>query len=75
MGPGTGVGLRMALVAALLAGTAATVRAGVDEDLEFASGLINFEPSFPDFARKVVDAILLKDPGQRERTRVVEAEI
>ena len=75
MGPGTGVGLRMALVAALLAGTAATVRAGVDEDLEFASGLISFEPSFPDFARKVVDAILLKDPGLRDRTKVVEAEI
>ena len=62
----------LAVVVVAMAGTA---WANVDEDLVFASGLINFEPSFKDFAKRVIDNILLKDPGQRNRTRVVEAEI
>ena len=39
-----------------------TARAGVDEEFAFASGLVSYSPSFPDFAQKVVDAVLAKDP-------------
>jgi tetratricopeptide (TPR) repeat protein len=52
-----------------------TAVADVDEDFAFASGLVNFEPSFPDFAQKVVDAVLLKDPGQQDRSKIIQAEI
>ena len=64
----------MVLAAALASGTAALANT-VDEDFEFASGLVNFEPAFPDFAQKVVDAVLMKDPGQRDRSKIIQAEI
>lgn len=60
---------------AVTVAAAGTARADLDEDFAFASGLVNFEPSFPDFAQKVVDAILLKDPGQRDRSKIIQAEI
>ena len=62
-----------ALAGCLLLG--GTARAGVDEEFAFASGLVSFSPSFPDFAQKVVDAVLAKDPAQKDRSRVVQAEI
>lgn len=46
-----------------------------DEDFKFASGLIAFEPSFRDYAQKVVDGILAKDPTQGERAKVIQAEL
>jgi tetratricopeptide (TPR) repeat protein len=52
-----------------------TARAGVDEEFAFASGLVSYSPSFPDFAQKVVDAVLAKDPAQKDRSKVVQAEI
>lgn len=75
-----GVGLGMGitgwiLLAAVVLGISGAAQATIDEDFEFATGLISFEPSFPDYAKKVVDAILLKDPTQRERTKIIEAEI
>ena len=60
-------------VAGLLWGGAA--RAGTDEDFAFASGLVSYSPSFPDFAQKVVDAVLAKDPSQKDRSKVIQAEI
>ena len=46
-----------------------------DEDFEFASGLIQFEPSFRDYAQKVVDGILARDPTQGDRAKVIQAEL
>lgn len=64
------------VVAAVLGGMlAGTVWANVDDDFKFASGLVTFEPSFPDFAQKVVDGILAQDPSQKERSKVIQAEI
>ena len=64
----------MAAAMAVLA-TAGTVQATVDEDFAFASGLVSYSPSFPDFAQKVVDAVLAKDPTQKDRSKVIQAEI
>ncbi len=66
------IGMAVALAGILGAGTA---RATVDEDFAFASGLVSYKPSFPDFAQKVVDGVLAKDPGQKDRSQVVQAEI
>ena len=60
-------------VAGMLWGGA--VQAGTDEEFAFASGLVSYSPSFPDFAQKVVDAVLAKDPGQKDRSKVIQAEI
>ena len=60
------------LLAFMVAGTA---WGGVDEDFEFASGLITFTPSFPDFAQRVVDEILTKDPSQKERSKIIQAQL
>ncbi len=66
--------IKVAVAAAgLLAAGAAT--AGVDEEFAFASGLVSFTPSFPDFAQKVVDAVLAKDPTQKDRSQIIQAEI
>lgn len=62
------------MIVAVLAG-AGPVRANVDDDFAFASGLVNFEPSFPILAQKVVDAILMKDPTQQDRSKIIRAEI
>ena len=51
------IGFAAALAGLLAAGAA---QAGVDEEFLFASGLVSFEPSFPDFAQKVVDAVLAR---------------
>ena len=59
--------------AGLLWGGAAP--AGTDEEFQFASGLVSYSPSFPDFAQKVVDAVLAKDPGQKDRSKIIQAEI
>ncbi|MDY0145731.1 MAG: tetratricopeptide repeat protein [Kiritimatiellia bacterium] len=72
--PGTGLKLWIGLAVAVL-GISGVAHATVDEDFEFATGLINFEPSFADYAQKVVDAILVADPSQRERTKIIQAEI
>jgi TolA-binding protein len=50
-------------------------RADVDAEFVFASGLVSFEPSFADFAQKVVDAVLAKDPTQKDRSKIIQAEI
>lgn len=47
----------------------------VDDDLAFAKSLINFKPSFADYAQKVVENILRADPSQKNKTRIVEVEI
>ena len=60
------------LLAFMVAGTA---WGGVDEDFEFASGLITFNPSFPDFAQRVVDEILTKDPSQKDRSKIIQAQL
>ncbi len=67
-----GVGWALAGLWILAAGLA---QADVDEDVRFASGLISYEPSFPDFAQKVVDAVLAKDPAQKDRSKIIQAEI
>ena len=72
--PGAGLKLWIGLAVAVL-GISSVAHATVDEDFEFATGLINFEPSFADYAQKVVDAILVADPNQRERTKIIQAEI
>lgn len=68
----SGVGWVLAGAWILAAGLAP---ADVDEEFRFASGLISYEPSFPDFAQKVVDAVLAKDPGQKDRSKIIQAEI
>lgn len=50
-------------------------RASVDDEFKFASGLVSHQPPFTDFAQKVVDAILAKDPTQKDRSRIIQAEI
>lgn len=54
---------------------AGIVQADVDEDFEFASGLVSYKPSFPLFAQKVVDGVLAKDPTQKDRSQIIQAEI
>ena len=66
------IGIAVGLLSGLIAGPAA---AGVDEEFAFASGLVSFEPSFADFAQKVVDAVLAKDPTQKDRSKIIQAEI
>ncbi len=65
-------GIAAGLLGMLIAGTA---WGGVDEEFAFASGLISHVPSFPDFAQKVVDAVLAKDPSQKDRSKIIQAEI
>lgn len=65
-------GLAAALAVFVWGGAA---QAGTDEEFAFASGLVSYEPSFPDFAQKVVDAVLAKDPSQKDRSKVIQAEI
>lgn len=67
-----GTGLVAGLLSFIVAGMA---WAGVDEDFEFASGLVSFTPSFPEFAQKVVDEVLAKDPSQKDRSKIIQAEI
>jgi TolA-binding protein len=64
-------------MAAVLAGMlgAGAARANVDDEFKFASGLVSFEPSFADFAQRVVNDILQKDPGQKDRSKIIQAEI
>ncbi len=64
-------------MAAVLAGllAAGPAQATVDEDFAFASGLVSFEPAFADFAQKVVDALITKDPGLKDRAKIIQAEI
>ena len=64
-------------MAAMLAGLlwGGPAQAGTDEEFAFASGLVAYKPSFPDFAQKVVDAVLAKDPSQKDRSKVIQAEI
>ena len=64
----------MALAGCLMLGGIAA-QAGVDEEFAFASGLVSYSPSFPDFAQKVVDAVLAKDPTQKDRSKIIQAEI
>ncbi len=68
-------GVGIALAGMLGFGVAGAAFAGVDEDFAFASGLVSFEPSFPDFAQKVVDGVLAKDPTQKDRSKIIQAEI
>ena len=46
-----------------------------DEEFKFASDLISFEPSFADYAQKVVDALVARDPSQADRSKVIQAEL
>lgn len=71
----TRVGIGIATVVMVLGAVAAASAATVDEDFAFATELVNYTPSFPDLADKVVNAILLKDPSQSDRADVVRAEI
>jgi tetratricopeptide (TPR) repeat protein len=65
----------LALLAAFVLPAAAPAALDVNEELEFATKLIDFTPSFADFAQKVVAKIVAEDPSQSEKTRIVEAEI
>lgn len=47
--------------------------ANLDQEFEFASGLVNW--GFPDFAEKVVQNILRLHPDQKDRARMIQAEI
>ncbi len=47
----------------------------IDEELAFASGLINFKPAFKDFAQKVVDSVRERDPSVGNRLKVIQAEL
>lgn len=47
----------------------------VDDEFAFASGLVSYVPAFPDFAQKVVDGLLLKDPSLKDRSKIIQAEI
>lgn len=67
------IGMAIGLAGILLGADAA--QADVDSEFAFASGLVSFEPSFPDLAQKVVDAILAKDPNQKDRSKIIQAEI
>ena len=60
---------------ALAVAASGAARADVDEDFAFASGLVNFEPSFPEFAQRVVEAVLASDPSQKDRSKIIQAEI
>jgi tetratricopeptide (TPR) repeat protein len=71
----TSVLLGASLTAMLWMAAGAQAQGSVDDEFLFASGLIQFEPSFPDFAQKVVDAVLLKDPSLRDRSKIIQAEI
>ena len=47
----------------------------IDEELQFASGLINFKPAFKDFAQTVVDSVRERDPSVGDRLKVIQAEL
>lgn len=59
-----------ALAAGLAAGTARA--ASVDEDFEFAQKLVEW--NFPDFANKLMDAVVRTNPDQAGRAKLVKAE-
>ncbi|MCF7838422.1 MAG: tetratricopeptide repeat protein [Candidatus Marinimicrobia bacterium] len=69
-------GFLVALVTGLLlAGGAAAARADAqsDREFQFAQGLV--EMGFPDYAKKVVERVLLRDPEQRGQAQLLEAQI
>ena len=61
--------IALASLALALAPLASSAALSVDDDLLFAKELVNFQPSFADYAQKVVDNILRTDPGQKNKTR------
>lgn len=61
----------MGVLAAALGG--ALYADEVDREFEFAGGLI--EIGFPDFAEKVVEQVLMKYPDQKDRAKLVRAQI
>lgn len=67
--------IAVAALALALSPLSARAAMDVDDDLAFAKALVNFSPSFADYAQKVVDNILRADPGQKNKTRIVEVEI
>ncbi len=67
-----GLGIIWGLALAVSTGP---VQADMDEDFAFASALVNFTPAFPDLAQRVVDGILMRDPGQQDRSKIIQAEI
>jgi len=72
---------RLALAAAAAAGAlwggadVASAAYTADEEIQFASDLISFKPSFADYAQKVVDALVARDPSQQDRSKVIQAEL
>jgi len=67
--------LAFASLALALAPIASSGAIDIDEDLEFAKALVNYQPSFTDYAKLVVEKILREDPSQKDKTRIVEVEI
>ena len=70
---------RWAMACVLSAGLLGAASAGAaytaDEEMEFASKLISFKPAFPDYAQKVVDALVQRDPSQQDRSQVIQGEL
>lgn len=71
-GPRFGIAVMLAMLTLSATGQSPY---SVDQDFVFASGLISFEPSFHDLAQKVVEAILARDPTQKDRAKIIQAEI
>jgi outer membrane protein assembly factor BamD (BamD/ComL family) len=63
------------LSAGLLAAASAEAAYTADEEIEFASKLISFSPSFSDYAQKVVDSLVSRDPSQKDRSQVIQGEL
>ncbi len=63
----------LAAAVAALASVAARAQDDVDEEFVFASKLV--EIGFADYAERMLDQMLLENPGLKERARVVQIEI
>jgi tetratricopeptide (TPR) repeat protein len=63
----------LALAAFLFCPLSSAIADELDEDFLFASGLI--EIGFPDFAEKVVQQVIRLHPDQKDRAKLIQAEI
>ena len=61
--------------AAVAAAGASWAAPTADEEFAFASALITYEPAFKDYAQKVVDNLLARDPSQEERSLVIQGQL
>ncbi|HBA86141.1 MAG TPA: hypothetical protein DCZ95_18825 [Verrucomicrobia bacterium] len=65
--------LLLALLNVLIVVPASSLAEDIDREFVFASGLI--EIGFPDFAEKVVQQVLRLHPEQKDRAKLIQAEI